>query len=77
MRSPSRAPGRRYGQLLIDSMPPATAMSMSPAAMPCAASITAFSPEPHTLLMVSAATLVSRARRGAPPAAPAPGRGRR
>ena len=55
-RSPSRTRGSRYGQLLIDSMPPATAMSMSPVAMPCAASITAFSPEPHTLLIVSAAT---------------------
>ena len=42
--------------LLIDSMPPATAMSMSPAAMPCAASITALRPEPHTLLIVIAAT---------------------
>ena len=31
MRSPSRTRGSRYGQLLIDSMPPATAMSMSPA----------------------------------------------
>ena len=43
--------------LLIDSMPPATATSMSPVAMPWAASITAFSPEPHTLLIVSAATV--------------------
>ena len=30
IRSPSRTRGSRYGQLLIDSMPPATAMSMSP-----------------------------------------------
>src|SRR5207247_2133408 len=43
-------------------MPPATAMSMSPVAIPCAASITAFSPEPHTLLIVIAAT-----RSGSPP----------
>ena len=42
--------------MLIDSMPPATATSMSPVAMPWAASITAFSPEPQTLLIVSAAT---------------------
>ena len=42
--------------LLIDSIPPATATSMSPVAMPCAASMTAFSPDPHTLLMVMAAT---------------------
>ena len=47
-------------QLLIDSMPPATATSMSPVAMPCAASITAFSPEPQTLLIVSAATWSAR-----------------
>src|SRR5687768_743270 len=56
MRRPSRARGRRYGALLIDSMPPATAISISPSAMPCAASMTAFKPEPQTLLMVSAAT---------------------
>ena len=37
-------------------MPPATAMSMSPVWMPCCASITAFRPDPHTLLMVSAPT---------------------
>ena len=60
MRRPSRARGRRYGALLIDSMPPATAMSMSPSAMPCAASMTAFNPEPQTLLMVSAATSLLR-----------------
>ena len=40
----------------MDSMPPATTMSTSPAAIPCAASITAFNPDPHTLLIVSAAT---------------------
>ena len=48
--------------MVIDSMPPATATSASPAAMPCAASITALRPEPHTLLMVSAATGVGQAR---------------
>src|ERR687894_259165 len=37
-------------------MPPATAMSMSPSAIPWAASITAFNPDPQTLLMVRAAT---------------------
>ena len=56
MRRPSRTRGSRYGALLIDSMPPATATSMSPVAMPWAASMTAFNPEPQTLLMVSAAT---------------------
>ena len=70
--SSSRRPGRgpcagprargaaRYGALLIDSMPPATAISMSPVRMPCCASITALRPEPHTLLMVSAATWSAR-----------------
>ena len=56
MRMPSRARVSMYGQLLIDSMPPATATSMSPVAMPCEASMTALSPDPHTLLMVRAAT---------------------
>jgi hypothetical protein len=47
----------------IDSMPPATTMSLSPVAMPWAASITAFKPEPHTLLIVSAATFGGRPAR--------------
>ncbi len=55
-RIPSRIRGSRYGQLDIDSMPPATTTSESPAAIPWAASITAFSPEPQTLLIVRAAT---------------------
>src|SRR5262245_54524573 len=38
-------------------MPPATTTSVSSAAMPRAASITAFRPEPQTLLIVRAATL--------------------
>ena len=42
--------------MLIDSMPPATTMRLSPAAMPCAASITAFRPEPQTWLTVVADT---------------------
>src|SRR5438445_456259 len=37
------------------SMPPATSSSASPAPIACAASMTAFSPEPHTLLTVKAA----------------------
>src|SRR5436190_9197770 len=45
-----------YGQLLIDSMPPATATAMSPVRMPWSASITAFKPDPQTLFTVSAAT---------------------
>jgi len=46
--------------LLMDSMPPATAMSTSPAWIACAASITALSPEPQTLLTVMAATCSDR-----------------
>ena len=38
------------------SMPPATTISASPARIIESASITAFSPEPHTLLMVVALT---------------------
>src|SRR5208282_706186 len=40
----------------MDSMPPATTISDSPVITACAARATAFSPEPHTLLMVIAAT---------------------
>ena len=67
----------RYGQLLIDSMPPATATSMSPHAI-------AWCGEHHGL-QAGAAHLVDRerarrrcsGRRAAPPGAPAPGRARR
>src|SRR5215510_11869540 len=38
-------------------MPPETMMSASPARIACAPSITAFNPEPHTLLMVVAGTV--------------------
>ena len=38
------------------SMPPATMMSASPARMICAASVTAFSPEPQSMLSVVAGT---------------------
>ncbi len=37
-------------------MPPATTMRLSPAAIACVASITAFKPEPQTWLMVVADT---------------------
>ena len=40
--------------MVIDSMPPATTMSALPAAMRSCASIVAFMPEPHTLLIVVA-----------------------
>src|SRR5262249_2885826 len=39
------------------SLPPATITRASPNRTACEASMTAFSPEPHTLLMVSAATV--------------------
>ena len=42
------------------SWPPAMTISESPSRMACAPSITAFSPEPHTALMVSAGTLCGR-----------------
>ncbi len=56
MRYPVRACGKRYGQLDIDSIPPATTISLSPSVTACAASATAFKPEPQTLLIVIAAT---------------------
>src|SRR6516165_2883152 len=56
MRYPVRACGSKYGQFDMDSMPPATTISSSPNCTAWAASPTAFSPEPHTLLMVIAAT---------------------
>ena len=55
-RSPQRAPGRRKGARLMLSVPPATISSASPQRMACAASITAFRPEPQTLLTVVAGT---------------------
>jgi hypothetical protein len=46
--------------LLIDSIPPATTISASPRRTACAASIAAFSPEPQTLLIVSAPAVSGR-----------------
>jgi hypothetical protein len=51
---PKRAPGRRYGAVFIDSIPPATTRSASPARISEAASMMALSPEPHTRLIVVA-----------------------
>ncbi len=50
------------------SMPPATTISELPVWIACCASATAFSPEPQTLLMVIALTLVRQAtaERGLP-----------
>jgi hypothetical protein len=42
------------------SWPPAITISLSPQATACAASITAFRPEPHTALMVSAGVSLGR-----------------
>jgi hypothetical protein len=53
---PNLVPVREFistcGALVIDSMPPATTTSTEPALMASCASITAFMPEPQTLLMV-------------------------
>src|SRR5688500_9961831 len=49
---PVRAPLSRCGALVIDSMPPATTTVAEPALIRSWANITAFMPEPHTLLMV-------------------------
>ena len=56
MRVPHRAVGMRYGACDIDSMPPATATSISPARINWSASAIAFSPERQTLLIVIAGT---------------------
>src|SRR5438128_7513736 len=53
-RYPLRACGKRYGALVIDSIPPATTMELFPVCTACAASATAFNPEPQTLLIVMA-----------------------
>ena len=53
---PARAhPKSRCGARLMLSMPPAAISSASPARIAWAASMTALSPEPHTLLTVKAA----------------------
>src|SRR5476649_1056864 len=57
MRKPSREPGSTCGAALMFSWPPATTISASPHLTACAASMTALSPEPHTLLMVIPGTL--------------------
>src|SRR5690606_10912418 len=49
---PVREPLSRCGALVIDSMPPATTTLAEPALIRSWPNITAFMPEPHTLLMV-------------------------
>src|SRR5512134_551367 len=60
MRKPSREPFITCGAALMFSWPPAITTSESPLATDCAASITAFRPEPHTLLMVMAGIMSGR-----------------
>ena len=48
----------RCGALVIDSCPPATTISNSPARISWSASAIASSPDRHTLLMVSAGTVI-------------------
>src|SRR5579871_290830 len=62
---PARAVGNKYGALVIDSMPPATITSPLPVWIACAASPTAFRPDPQTLLIVMAATLSGNPPRSA------------
>ena len=59
-RSPKRAPGSRNGAWFIDSMPPATTISASPALISAAASMIDFSPDPQTRLIVVAGVVSGR-----------------
>jgi hypothetical protein len=59
-RSPKRAPGTRNGAWFIDSMPPATTISASPALISAAASMIDLRPEPQTRLMVVAGVVSGR-----------------
>jgi len=56
MRAPNRAEGSTYGAFVMDSIPPATATSISPARISWSASAIAFRPDRHTLLIVMAGT---------------------
>ena len=60
MRWPSREFGSTCGLALMFSWPPAMMISESPSRMAWAPSITAFRPEPQTLLMVIAGTPCGR-----------------
>ena len=63
---PSRDFGSRCGALVIDSMPPATMISASPARIIWSAVAIALRPDRHTLLMV-----IDGSESGSPPAMPA------
>ncbi len=56
--TPFRSPGSRWGALVMDSMPPATTMSNSPALMSWSARAMASRPDRHTLLMVTDGTVM-------------------
>ena len=56
IRAPSRDPGSTWGAMLMLSWPPAITISASPSRIACTASITAFRPDPQTLLIVIAGT---------------------
>ena len=64
---PSRDFGSRCGALVIDSMPPATTISNSPARISWSASAIALRPDRQTLLIVIDGTFI-----GMPPATAAP-----
>ena len=55
---PSRDFGSRCGALVIDSMPPATTISCSPARISWSAMAIALMPERQTLLMVIDGTVI-------------------
>ncbi len=55
---PSRLPTSRCGARVIDSIPPATTISTSPARISASAVAIAFSPERHSLLIVIAGTVI-------------------
>ena len=58
MRYPKRAFGSAYGAFDIDSMPPVTTISASPARIIESAIWTARMDDAHTLLIVSAGTSI-------------------
>ena len=64
---PSRDFGSRWGALVIDSMPPATTISHSPARISWSAIAIALRPDRHTLLIVIDGTSIAM-----PPATAAP-----
>src|SRR6266487_4992410 len=60
IRWPQRMDGSQYGARLIDSAPPATAVSASPSVMACAAETIACSPLPQSRFTVKAGIVTGR-----------------